>query len=232
MSMGYRKKQAAAEEPVEIAEQAEYYEAPRKAAGKFSKKMLMAVVAVVVIVVVAATATFALTSKSSASTNGNKKGPGALTMVQKSGSAQYTGAQVPVRQTFEQPIDFKAALANSSGSGNVTNINKVNMQCSWTDDLSGSEPDEMYFELIAPDGTNKSADTEGTSGACTLTIQYANMTEKAINDNSQGWKLKVTCVVAGHKDKGPFGRIVTPDNGNNWAAKLDFTYFGVDSTAK
>jgi len=229
--MGYRKKQAAAEEPVEIGEQAEYYEAPRKTAGKFSKKMLIAVVAVVVIVVVAATATFALTAKSSASDSGGKKGPGALNMVEKSGSWSYKGAPVAVKQTFEYPLDFKAAAGNSSG-GNVTNVFKVNAACSWTDDLAGSEPDCMFFELVAPDGTNKSADTEGSSGSCSLNIQLTNMTNKAINDNSQGWKLKVTCNKAGHKDKGPFGRIVTPDNGNDWQAKIDFSFYGVDAAGK
>jgi len=223
------------EEAIAVAEDAVYAEELPTGVRKraISKKVMMAVIAVVVVVVVASVGTYALTSKMAAgSSSGNTKAPHGLTMVQKGGSIKYDGAQVPVKQTFEQPIDFKAAAANSSGSGNVTNVFKVSAACSWTDDLAGSEPDCMYFELVAPDGLNKSADTEGTSGNCVLTIQYNNMTDKAINDNSNGWKLKVTCNKAGHKDKGPFGRIITPDSGNDWAAKVDFSFYGVETASK
>jgi hypothetical protein len=192
-----------------------------------NKFMLLGIVAVVIVVVVAAAMSMgggvSLFGPSKPTTTGVKLGP-------MTGSSDIKGPQVAVGQTDEQAIKFGGG--NDTNGSEVTNVYEVTAACSWTDDMAGSEPDEMLFELTSPDGQNKSADTTGTSGSCSLSIKITNMTSKKVDDNTAGWKLKVTCKVAGHQDVGPFGRLIYVDAGNNYDAKISYSYYGASSAKK
>lgn len=143
-------------------------------------------------------------------------------MVSINGSYQLNGPQVPAGNTQEFPIEFNS----SSNASQVTNVYEVKVSCTWTDDYAGSEPDSMTFELVSPDGQNDSKNTQGSSGSCQLTIKISNITDTKVDDNTNGWVLKVTCVFAGHKDVGPFGFLIYTDAGNNFDAKVDYNYYG------
>jgi len=193
-----------------------------------NKFMLLGIVAVVIVVVVAAALSMgggvSLFGPSKPSTTGVKLSP-------MTGSSDIKGPQVAVGSTDEQAIKFGGG-GGGNNSTDVTNVYEVTAACSWTDDMAGSEPDEMLFELTSPDGQNKSAKTEGSSGSCSLNIKITNMTSKKVDDNTAGWKLKVTCKVAGHEDVGPFGFIIYVDAGNNYDAKISYSYYGAASAKK
>jgi len=201
--------------------------APSFVGKMMSKKIyLFAVIGVIVIVVIAAV-TLGMGGGGSLFAP-KKTAPPALSLVAMTGSSDIKGPQVPVGKTDEQAINFGGGGSNNTNNTNssVTNVYEVTAACSWTDDYAGSEPDEMLFELVSPSGQNVSKDTSGTSGSATLTIQVSNMTSKKVDDNTAGWKLKVTCVKAGHKDAGPFGFLIHPDAGNNYDAKISYKYYG------
>lgn len=202
--------------------------APEAAAGPapsffkrlFAKKLnLVVIIAVVAIVVIAAVA---LGGGGAGGLFSKKEAAAPLKLVAQNGTYAIKGPQVPAGQTQDFKIDFNTSDANAT----VTNIFEVTAACSWTDDYAGSEPDSMTFELVSPDGTNDSKTTDGTSGSCSLTIKVGNMTDQKFEDNTANWVLKVTCNYAGHKDVGPFGRLIYVDAGNNFDAKVDFKYYG------
>jgi hypothetical protein len=139
-----------------------------------------------------------------------------------SGNYALKGPQVPAGQSMEFPIEFNS----SDNSSEVTNVYDVKVACSWTDDYAGSEPDSMTFELTSPEGQNASQTTTGTSGNCVLEIKLSNITDSKVDANTNGWVLKVTCDYAGHRDVGPFGFLIYTDAGNNFDAKIDYSYYG------
>lgn len=214
---------APAEAPVEEpAPEAAAAPAPSFVKRLFAKKLnRVVIIAVIAIVVIAAVAL----GGGGAGGLFSKKGTAApMKLVAQNGTYALKGPQVPAGQTQAQ--EFKVDFNTSDANSTVTNIFEVTAACSWTDDYAGSEPDSMTFELVAPDGKNDNKTTEGTSGSCTLTIKVGNMTDQKIDDNTGGWVLKVTCNYAGHKDFGPFGRIIYVDAGNNFDARVDFKYYG------
>ena len=214
---------APAEAPGELREpEASPEPAPSFVSRLMSRKLnLIVIIAVVAIVVVGAV----VIGGGGAGGGGlfsKKTTTAPMKMESINGSYSLKGPQVPATQTQEFPISFNS----SSNSSEVTNVYEMTAACSWTDDYAGSEPDSMTFELVSPDGRNDSKNTQGTSGNCQLSIKLSNITDNKMEDNTKGWVLKVTCVFAGHKDVGPFGRLIYTDAGNNFDAKIDYNYYG------
>jgi hypothetical protein len=211
--------EASVEEPAPEAAPAP---APNFMQRLMAKKMnLLIIIAVVAIVVVAAV----VIGGGGAGGGGmfsQKSSTPVVKMTSMSGGYSLDGPQVPAGSTQEFPIEFNSS-SNASG---VTNVYEVKVACSWTDDYAGSEPDSMTFELVSPDGQNDSKPTQGSSGSCQLDIKISNITDAKVDDNTNGWVLKVTCVFAGHKDVGPFGFLIYTDAGNDFAAKVDYNYYG------
>jgi hypothetical protein len=195
----------------------------------FAKKIYLLAVVAVVVVVIAAGALAMGTGKGGLLGSSPKAAAAPLKLVSQTGTISYKGAQVPVKQTFTYEIPFNGNGSANNTNATVENLFEVTATCSWTDDYSGSGADDMNFELVAPDGTNTSKDTQGSSGSAILTIKLTNITDKKVVDNSKGWVLKVTCVSAGGAKVGPFGFLMHTDAGNDWATKIDYKYYGPES---
>jgi len=214
-------------------------EAPQPAPGFakrfFARKINLVIIVAVVAIVVVASVGVAMMGGGGSMFAPTKQAPAPLKLTQRTvNMPPYDGEQVRTGQTFEWPISF-ADNSTGGGGGNssknasaVTNIIKVTVNCKWTDDYSGSQPDEMKFELVSTDGTNVSQLTQGTSGAATLTIK-TNTTADKIDDNTNGWVLRVTCVKAGGKPVGPLGFLIYVDAGNDFSAQVSYDYYGPES---
>ena len=187
-----------------------------------AKKINMILIGAVVAIVVIAAAVMAGGGAGGGGFFAKKAAPAAMKMTSMSGTSAIAGPQVPAGQSQEFPLSFNS----SDNSSEVTNIYSVKVACSWTDDYAGSEPDSMTFELTSPDGQNANQTTTGTSGNCMLEIKVSNITDSKMEDNTKNWVLKVTCDYAGHKDVGPFGFLIYTDAGNDFDAKVDFSYYG------
>jgi len=199
---------------------------PTFIAKLMAKKILFfGIIGVVVIMVVAATV---FAGGGAGLLGGAKAPPPTMKMSPMDGSYSLKGPQVAAKSTTEFPIQFNS----SDNSSEVTNVYEVAAACSWTDDYAGSEPDSMTFELVNPEGQNISQGSEGTSGSANLVLKSTNVTEKKMVDNTGGWVLRVTCNFAGHKDVGPFGRLIYNDLGNNFDAKISYKYYGHEGAAK
>jgi len=159
---------------------------------------------------------------------GGKAPPAPMKMSPMTGDYQFKGPQVKASSTEEFPIQFNSSENDSA----VMNVYEVSASCSWTDDYAGSEPDSMTFELVSPAGKNISQKSEGASGNAQLTLKDENVTDKKMIDNTGGWILRVTCNFAGHKDVGPFGRLIYTDAGNNFDAKISYKYYGHEGAGK
>jgi hypothetical protein len=190
-----------------------------------AKKMNLVIISAVVAIVVIAAVVVGGGGAGGGGMFSKKTTAAPAKMVSINGSYPLKGPQVAAGATQEFPIEFNS----SSNASQVTNVYEVKVACSWTDDYSGSEPDSMTFELVAPDGQNDSKNTQGTSGQCQLDIKMTNITDSKADDNTKGWVLKVTCDFAGHKDAGPFGFLIHPDAGNNFDAKIDYNYYGYEA---
>jgi hypothetical protein len=198
---------------------------PTFMARLMARKMLLMVAVVLVAVIVVAAVVFA---GGGAGLLGSKAPPAPMKLSPMTGDYSLKGPQVKAASTMEFPIEF-----NSSGnSSEVTNVYEVAAACSWTDDYAGSEPDSMTFELVNPEGQNISQTSEGTSGNANLVLKSTNVTDKKMVDNTGGWTLRVTCNFAGHKDVGPFGRLIYTDAGNNFDARISYKYYGHEGAAK
>jgi len=196
-------------------------EAPPSIMARLMARKLYVAIAVVIVVVVVVLA--ASMGGGGGGLFGGKAPPAPMKMVPLDGGYSLQGPQVPAGQTQDYPVEF-----NSTNSSEVTNVYEVDAACSWTDDLSGSEPDSMTFELVSPEGKNISQTSEGSSGNANLVLKSTNVTDKKMEDNTKGWTLRVTCNFAGHRDVGPFGFLINPDAGNNFAAKITYKYYGYE----
>jgi len=199
------------------------YQAPEAPPGflrRFmaNKVMLLGTVIVIVVMIVAAAM---MAGGGGGFLGGGQAPPAAAKLMPMDGTIPKADApQVKTGPAYEVPLPF--------GDGNdtsVSNIYEVSVACSWTDDYAGSDPDTMKFELLSPDGQNVSQTSEGTSGSAQLTIK-TNVTDKKLEDNTQGWVLKATCVKAGGKPVGPFGFLIYVDAGNNFSATVTYKYYG------
>ena len=202
-------------------------EAAPAPAPNFMKKLIAKPINLAVIIAVVAVVVIAAVVMSGGGAGGggmfsSKGTTPTVKMTSMSGNYAIKGPQVPATQTQEFPIEFNG----SSNASQVTNIYEVKVSCSWTDDYPGSEADSMTFELVGPGGQSDNKTTTGTSGNCALDIKISNITDTKVDDNTNGWVLKVTCDYAGHKDVGPLGFLIYVDAGNNFDAKVEYSYYG------
>jgi hypothetical protein len=213
------------EYPAAEAPAAEEAQPQRGIKGLMSKKFLkipvFAIIGIIILLLIGAAVGSSGVMTKKAATAPTK-------MVSLSGSYDVARPQVLVGQTDSVPISFNS----TDNSSEVTNVYEVTVAFSWTDDYAGSQPDEMKFELVSPDGQNKSADTQGTSGAATLNITAHNVTDKKMDDNTKGWEMRATCVKAGGKKVGPIGFLIYVDKGNNYSAKIEYKYYGHQTSKK
>lgn len=92
----------------------------------------------------------------------------------------------------------------------------------WVDDAR-TGPDTFNFRVINADGVQ----TITGGGAAGQAMMRARLNNTAIkhNENYRGWTIEVTCQEAKDGYLGPGGWITIPDDGNDFKARFEWSYF-------
>ncbi len=92
----------------------------------------------------------------------------------------------------------------------------------WVDDAR-TGLDTFQFRILNGDGDQVVAGG-GNSGQTMMTARLNNTAQRHV-ENWQGWTVEVTCLYAEDGVVGPGGLIRIPDDGNDFTARFEWSYF-------
>ena len=136
------------------------------------------------------------------------------------------------RATEGQPS--KAVLTLDKAK--IEKVKSITFTLTWVDEDQGpspgpglaweNEPDEFKLTLTSPSGETfegSGTNAPGQMGSITVTpkISEENQEEEVLGD----WEWEVLCVDAGDwQTAGPFGALISQDDGNDWHLTIDLSY--------
>jgi len=92
----------------------------------------------------------------------------------------------------------------------------------WIDDAR-TQPDTFQFTILDSEGVQKIAGS-AAGGTIQSPIRLNNTAIKHV-ENYQGWTVEITCTEAKDGYLGPGGWITIPDDGNDFTARFEYSYF-------